>query len=56
VASVHQILDHLGSLLDPAAYDEFESQYAEVLRAAYPRRSDVTLFPFRRIFAVGHKI
>jgi trans-aconitate 2-methyltransferase len=38
----------------PAA-DAFESEYAELLRTAYPEDAHGTLFPFRRVFAVGHK-
>jgi len=33
----------------------FESEYAAALREAYPRAADGTVFPFRRIFAVGRK-
>jgi len=39
--------------LEPAAAAEFEAQYAVLLRRAYPRRAEGTLFPFRRIFCVG---
>ncbi|MET3805662.1 trans-aconitate 2-methyltransferase [Nakamurella sp. UYEF19] len=42
-------------LLDPAETAEFEAEYAARLRVAYPRTQAGTLFPFRRIFAVGHK-
>jgi trans-aconitate 2-methyltransferase len=34
---------------------EFMTAYAESLRQAYPRRRHGTPFPFRRIFAVGHR-
>jgi trans-aconitate 2-methyltransferase len=34
---------------------EFEREYAELLREAYPRTAHGTLFGFRRIFAVAHK-
>jgi trans-aconitate 2-methyltransferase len=34
---------------------EFVADYAARLRAAYPARPDGTLFPFRRVFAVGRK-
>ncbi len=34
---------------------EFEEGYAELLRGAYPAESFGTVFPFRRIFAVGVK-
>jgi trans-aconitate 2-methyltransferase len=33
----------------------FERQYAERLRAAYPRTEHGTVFPFLRTFVVGHK-
>jgi trans-aconitate 2-methyltransferase len=33
----------------------FSAEYAAALRAAYPRGPHGTLFPFRRIFAVGHR-
>ena len=33
----------------------FERQYAERLRAAYPRTEYGTVFPFLRTFVVGHK-
>jgi trans-aconitate 2-methyltransferase len=36
-------------------YAEFEAEFAAQLRAAYPATPHGTLFPFRRIFAVGHK-
>lgn len=38
----------------PAA-QVFEAEYAAALREAYPVGEHGTLFPFRRIFAVGHK-
>ncbi len=41
--------------LPPAAADRFERQYAALLREAYPESRHGTVFPFRRIFAVGHK-
>jgi len=34
----------------------FEAELAEQLRAAYPATASGTLFPFRRIFAVGHRL
>lgn len=34
---------------------EFEREYAELLRHAYPARSGVTPFAFRRVFCVGYK-
>ena len=43
------------SALSAADFADFEADYAAALRAAYPARSWGTLFPFRRIFAVGHK-
>lgn len=33
----------------------FEAEYADALRAAYPQGRHGTVFPFRRVFAVGHK-
>jgi trans-aconitate 2-methyltransferase len=39
--------------LEPAERTAFEADYAQRLRAAYPRRPDgTTLFPFRRLFIV----
>lgn len=34
---------------------EFEAEYASALREAYPQSGHGTVFPFRRIFAVGYK-
>lgn len=34
---------------------EFEAEYAAALRQAYPQTGHGTLYPFRRIFAVGRK-
>lgn len=34
---------------------QFSAEYAEALHTAYPRRAEGTLFPFRRVFAVGHR-
>lgn len=34
---------------------EFEAEYAAALREAYPQGAHGTVFPFRRIFAVGRK-
>lgn len=34
---------------------EFEASYAAALRAAYPASVHGTLFPFRRVFVVGHR-
>ena len=39
--------------LEPAAAADFEAEYAALLRRAYPRRPEGTLFPFRRVFCVG---
>jgi trans-aconitate 2-methyltransferase len=41
--------------LSPEDQATFEAEYAAALRVAYPRTGDRTLFPFRRIFAVGHR-
>jgi len=41
--------------LPPDERAEFEATYAAALREAYPRTGDVTVFPFRRIFAVAHR-
>ena len=44
------------AVLDDDEAQEFSAQYAELLRAAYPAdRAGRVLFPFRRIFAVGHR-
>lgn len=40
---------------DPALEPVFLDALALRLRAAYPRRGYGTVFPFRRIFAVGHR-
>ena len=42
-------------VLDDDQRQRFEKQYARLLRDAYPSTSSGTLFPFRRIFVVGHK-
>lgn len=34
---------------------DFETQYGKLLRAAYPRRTYGTVFPFPRTFVVAHK-
>lgn len=39
--------------LPPETYARFEDELAEQLRRAYPATAVGTLFPFRRIFAVG---
>lgn len=41
--------------LTPTDAERFERDYATALCAAYPSVDGRTLFPFRRIFAVGHK-
>jgi trans-aconitate 2-methyltransferase len=41
--------------LPPASYALFEEEFAVQLRQAYPPTEHGTLFPFRRIFAVGHR-
>ena len=41
--------------LDEAETEEFLGQYSVALRSAYPAGPHGTLFPFRRIFAVGHR-
>lgn len=41
--------------LDPDAAQAFVSEYATLLREAYPARPYGTVFPFRRIFVVAHK-
>jgi trans-aconitate 2-methyltransferase len=44
------------TILDPDDQTEFLASYAAALRGAYPTRSDgVTLFPFRRVFAVAQR-
>jgi trans-aconitate 2-methyltransferase len=42
--------------LPGAEYRRFEGQLAERLRDAYPATPHGTLFPFRRVFAVGHRL
>jgi trans-aconitate 2-methyltransferase len=41
--------------LIPADAAEFESEFAHLLREAYPASDFGTVFPFRRIFSVGVK-
>ena len=41
--------------LPPAEVAQFEAEFAAMLRDAYPATPAGTLFPFRRVFAVGHK-
>ena len=43
------------ALLAEAERVEFEASFAALLRDAYPPGRAGTLFPFRRIFCVGHK-
>lgn len=48
------VLDELAD--DPALQQAFRDSYGATLRDAYPRRPWGTLLPFRRIFAVAHKV
>ena len=41
--------------LAPGRQPAFLAEYGAALRAAYPGGSAGTLFPFRRVFAVGHR-
>ncbi|HWU46649.1 MAG TPA: trans-aconitate 2-methyltransferase [Humibacter sp.] len=41
--------------LTPAEAARFEAEYGALLRDAYPRTDHGTVFPFRRVFAVGHR-
>jgi trans-aconitate 2-methyltransferase len=41
--------------LSPDEVTDFEAEYAQLLRAAYPAGRGGTLYPFRRIFCVGRK-
>ena len=43
------------ALLDDHEGARFTAEYAARLRAAYPRSSQGTWFPFRRIFFVARK-
>jgi trans-aconitate 2-methyltransferase len=43
------------ALLDDQEGARFTAEYAARLRAAYPRSSQGTWFPFRRIFFVARK-
>jgi trans-aconitate 2-methyltransferase len=43
------------AVLSPDDGREFEAEYAAALRTAYPPGRHGTVFPFRRIFAVGRK-
>lgn len=46
----------LTALADPTDRDAFRAELTALLREAYPQRPDgTTLFPFRRLFAVGHR-
>jgi trans-aconitate 2-methyltransferase len=40
---------------DPAARDEFLTQYRDLLRKAYPPTPHGTVFPFRRLFVIARK-
>jgi trans-aconitate 2-methyltransferase len=42
--------------LPPESYAQFEEEFAAELRNAYPAKAHGTLFPFRRIFAVAHRL
>jgi len=47
---------YLSALAGAGERGEFEAEYLEQIRAAYPRRADGrVLFPFRRIFLVAYK-
>ena len=41
--------------LSDADAAEFVREYSVLVRAAYPPSAHGTIFPFRRIFAVGHR-
>lgn len=41
--------------LPAGEYAEFEAEYGQLLRRAYPAKAWGTVFPFRRIFMVAHK-
>lgn len=41
--------------LDDADRDAFVTEYGAALRAAYPRQTFGTVFPFRRVFVVAHR-
>ncbi|MFF1253412.1 trans-aconitate 2-methyltransferase [Pseudarthrobacter sp. NPDC058329] len=43
------------AVLPPAEGAAFEAEYAAALREAYPQGRHGTVFPFRRVFAVGRK-
>jgi len=43
------------SLLDDAEREAFLTDYAALLREAYPKQEFGTMFPFRRTFAVGRR-
>ncbi|HEY7048607.1 MAG TPA: trans-aconitate 2-methyltransferase [Jatrophihabitantaceae bacterium] len=45
----------LAALATDADRAEFEAEYADQLRSAYPEGPGGTLFPFRRVFCVGRK-
>jgi trans-aconitate 2-methyltransferase len=41
--------------LSPSDAEEYSTELTAELRKAYPPGAHGTLFPFRRLFAVGHK-
>jgi trans-aconitate 2-methyltransferase len=43
------------AVLSPEDAASFEAEYATALREAYPPTAHGTVFPFRRVFAVGRK-
>jgi trans-aconitate 2-methyltransferase len=43
------------SVLTDDERTEFETEFGARLRSAYPSGPGGTLFPFRRVFCVGHK-
>jgi trans-aconitate 2-methyltransferase len=46
----------LDALTDEDERAAFLADYDARLRAAYPRRAYGVLLPFRRVFAVAHKV
>ncbi len=46
----------LEALTDPEEREAFLADYDARLRAAYPRTAVGVIFPFRRIFCVGHRL
>ena len=45
----------LDALPDKGLRESFLADYAELLRAAYPRQAWGTPLPFRRVFAIAHR-